>query len=167
MTNPWTPEPGADNDELGRLNAAVDDILGQPIPRTIRWADLDPQDHANALHTLGGWVQWLVTRYALDHRDTPPCWYRHGALVEELAALRGAWEVAFDPAQTANAPADWHMTFYYARLRLRDWAARTGCKTGEHRPDTTQDWAHNPDTSGWTQPFHAHLDHIVGRIDEG
>lgn len=158
MTQP--PEPGRDDGDVARLNAALDDVLGGPVPYAVRWADLDPQNLAAELHVLTGWVRWLVTRYALDHRDVPPCWYRHGALVEELTALRGAWDLAYDPAQSAAASADWQLTFAHARLRLRDWAARTGCKHGEHRPDTIERWARDPEGTGWTAALHNHLDHL-------
>lgn len=133
----------------------------QQLPRPIRWDDLEPQAHAAALHDLADWVRWLVVRYAMDQRDVPLCWYRHGALVEELSALRGAWQIAYDPTQPATAAVDWHATLAYGRQRLREWAARTGCRQREHRPDSIEPWAAHPDESGWTTTFYIHLDSIV------
>lgn len=156
-----TPPTNEQRDDMARVSLAFDDVLGGPVPYAVRWADLDPDNLAAELNVLAVWVRWLVTRYALDHRDVPPCWYLHGAHVEELAALRGAWDLAYDPAQTATATADWQLTFAHARLRLRDWAARTGCRAGQHRPDTVDEWAANPDNSGWNSGFREHLARIT------
>ena len=49
------------------------------------------------------WIRWCVRRYGLDHRTIPPCWYQHGALVEELSALRTGWQAAHTPTAPGNA----------------------------------------------------------------
>jgi len=33
----------------------------------------------------------------LDHRDVPPCWASHGALLEELSAMHTAHRACIDP----------------------------------------------------------------------
>jgi hypothetical protein len=44
---------------------------------------------------LADWIAWLMDRYSLDHRTVPCCWDQHGALVEELSALRTAWLASY------------------------------------------------------------------------
>jgi hypothetical protein len=136
------------------LDALVEQILGR-APRPVAWTRITAADAPAQWAALDTWVRWLVTRYALDHRDVPPCWYRHGYLVEELSALRGAHLVAFDPSQPASAPADWHTTFGNTRTRIRDWNTRTGCKPAQHRADTPADWAQEPDRSDQAADFAA------------
>jgi hypothetical protein len=66
---------------------------------------------------LEDWERWAVDRYELDYRTIPPCWARHGALVEELFALHSAWLTVFQPSSRGDAPMTWHDGFAKARLR--------------------------------------------------
>jgi len=75
----------------------------------------------------------MIDRYALDHRTIPPCWPEHGALLEELSALRTAWVTAFAEDSRGDAPLHWHAEFAAARQRLTEWVVRTGFRPGEHR----------------------------------
>lgn len=120
-----------DGDELVEL------VLGRR-PRPLDWSRLDHEALAAAHAALTEWVGWLVLRYGLDHRDVPPCWAQHGALVEELSALHTAHQASFDPGGSPMGPAEWHQILGNARARLQLWAARTGCRPAEHRPDLTQ-----------------------------
>ncbi|MGQ0631520.1 MAG: hypothetical protein ACT4P1_10790 [Sporichthyaceae bacterium] len=99
------------------------------------WATLTEVETEDALEELEDWVNWTVHRYALDRRVVPPCWDQHGALIEELSALRTAWLAGFGLIGRPEAPLEWHGHFAAARLRLAEWASRTGCRPGEHRPD--------------------------------
>lgn len=99
------------------------------------WATLTDIETEDALEELADWVNLTVERYALDHRTIPPCWDEHGALVEELSALRVAWFSAYGITGRPEAPLEWHTHFAAARQRLSDWASRTGCRPNEHRPD--------------------------------
>lgn len=101
----------------------------------ICWATLTDIETEDALDELEDWVGWALDRYALDRRTVPPCWDQHGALVEELSALRTAWIAAYALTGRPEAPLEWHGQFAVARQRLADWASRTGCRPGEHRPD--------------------------------
>ena len=105
-----------------------------PIP--LCWRALTAQERKDQVNALREWIGWLVGRYALDHRTVPPCWEQHGALLEELSALRTAWLTAFAVTSPGDSPLDWHTNFAAARLRLADWVSRTGCRVGEHRPDS-------------------------------
>ena len=102
-------------------------------PPPVCWPTLDEEKAEAAMTALTTWVTWLADRYGLDHRTVPLCWPQHGALVEELAALHGAWNAAYAQTAGAAAPLDWQAAFAAARERLQDWIARTGCRPGQHR----------------------------------
>ena len=102
-----------------------------PVP--LCWLALDDQERATHLRALGQWIGWLGDCYCLDHRIIPPCWEKHGALLEELSALWTAWRTAYATTSSGNAPLDWHAQFAASRQRLTDWVAKTGCRNGEHR----------------------------------
>ena len=55
--------------------------------------------------TLRDWVEWFTVRYDVPVSVVPNCWWRHGALVEELSALHVAHLAAFD-ASDAGFGAD-------------------------------------------------------------
>lgn len=131
-------DPGA-----GDVDELVDLILGH-APRPVDWTRLSADDAVTARDALTAWVRWLVGHYALDHRDVPPCWDLHGALVEELTALHTAHRACFDPAGGPMGPSEWHQVLANTRARLQLWASRTGCRPGEHRPDSPPDWAAHP-----------------------
>lgn len=99
----------------------------------ITWAFLKPGEAQEAMVDLADWVGWLVERYSLDARTVPPCWDYHGALVEELSALRISWITAQTTVATGDMPLQWHQAFALSRQRLADWVSRTGCRPGEHR----------------------------------
>ena len=102
-----------------------------PIP--ICWPMLGEAETTAHAQELVDWVDWVFDRYALDHRTIPPCWSQHGALLEELSALRTAWVTVYSADSVGDAPLRWHSEFAAARQRLTDWVARTGCRPGEHR----------------------------------
>lgn len=118
----------------------VEQMLGSPGPLAIVWSELSPVEAERTWVDLGRWVRWLGARYEIDGHELPPCWWRHGALVEELTALWGSWRVAYGEGQSVAAMADWHRIFHEARLRLREWAARTGCSAHDHRGGTIPPW---------------------------
>lgn len=101
----------------------------------ICWVALTDTQTAKAIASLEDWVTVIVYRYGLDHRTVPPCWQHHGALVEELSALFVGWVAAHAAGARPQAPLQWHAEFAAARLRLGEWASRTGCRPGEHRDD--------------------------------
>jgi hypothetical protein len=102
-------------------------------PLAVCWPTLSEQEAHDTFDALDDWVDWLTDRYGLDHRVIPPCWADHPALLEELSALRTAWLTAYCLTAPGDAPLTWHANFAHARQRLADWAARTGCRQGEHR----------------------------------
>ncbi|MGO8862022.1 MAG: hypothetical protein ACLQRH_14825 [Acidimicrobiales bacterium] len=62
------------------------------------------------LAVLAEWVESLEVRYAADGDWLRPCWWRHGFVIEELAALRQAWLAVYDESEAADARAAlrWH-----------------------------------------------------------
>jgi hypothetical protein len=59
------------------------------LPAT--WRTLPTDGEPVDLAVLAEWVNSLQVRYATEADWLKPCWWRHGFVVEELAALREAW----------------------------------------------------------------------------
>lgn len=104
-----------------------DDVLGASITR---WRDMPDDERPDAWDELRAFVEWIVTRYELTDNIIPACWYRHGALVEELSALRAAWDASFVVETDGGlGPIGWHERFALARTRITE-AYRGECKRG-------------------------------------
>ena len=90
------------------------------------------------------WVQWLVARYEL--LNIPDCWTHHGALVEELDALRIGWLDTIGRGQDGLAAVQWHDYFARTLERFdRRWRARNCEDT--HRDTILPAWVtKDPDT---------------------
>lgn len=148
-------------------NAAINEMLDTPTPITWRvnpddaTRTLDADTAQTAWEDLRGFVDWLVDRYALDHKTIPPCWYLHGALVDELTALWGAWETAYWPYASAADAAGWMQIFANTRIRLTEWAGRRGCRPDDHRPDRLRESV--CDRSTWDS--HVSVDLAYRRAD--
>lgn len=158
----WADEPSEPPGDgflggVADVDALVDQVLGGR-PRPVAWDKLDAAGAAPAWVELDGWVRWLVSRYGLDHREVPPCWFAHGAMVEELSALHTAHRAAFDAAGAPAAPAEWHQVLGSSRVRLQLAAARTGCRPGEHRPDHQAPWVTDPLATGYARAFGTHVE---------
>jgi hypothetical protein len=110
-------------------------VLHQPSgpPTPLMWAAHTPDELEHMLEGLDVWVTWLVDHYRLDRRYVPECWPKHWELIEELSALHQAWYAAYCTTAHADAPLTWHERFANARVRLAEWAARSGCRGTEHR----------------------------------
>lgn len=102
-------------------------------PRGSRsWRHMTPVQASEAWDELTGFADWLVNRYELTD-SLPACWYRHGAMVEELHALHLAWAGAYVHVSARPVdPAHWHELLHRALNRLREWD-RYGCAAGTHR----------------------------------
>ena len=109
-------------------------------PHVVCWPRLSVDDVEVELRRLGEWIGWLVARYSLDHRTIPPCWHQHGALIEELSALRSLWQACYGPDASPADPTNFHQHLGLALMRLRDWIARRDCKPGHHRNDKPSIW---------------------------
>jgi hypothetical protein len=78
-------------------------------PGPFDWRHLDQQAAAELWVELEQWVEWLRERYDFG-REIRPCWFQHGALVEELTAAmvahRASYQEVKDPHH--HGPAAWH-----------------------------------------------------------
>lgn len=115
----------------------------------LSWRTCPPEERGERLRQLEAWVDWLIERYAIGVETIPPCWWKHGALFEELTALWGAYLESVDPNNTRSAPAVWHQTLDLTLARLRAWASRRNCKpTVEGHVEDRHD-QREKDIAGW------------------
>lgn len=133
--------------QLGTLLATA----GGPV----NWRGMSSADAKAAWAQLCDWVEWFRREFIFDHRVVPPCWYRHSALVSVLSALHDHWRSAYDPLNTPAASSDWHRSLVQLEQRLRDWASRTGCTVGAHRPDVVAGYP--DDSAEWAA-------HVAGDV---
>jgi hypothetical protein len=149
------PEPDALRDDVDYLLAMLEPELAEgraaaiaaSTPRSTAaslggfastsahvWRNLSRFEAGKAWDELTTWVDWLVDRYQLD--DTlPACWYRHGAIVDELDALRAAWNVAYlGPNARLGDPAEWLKILALTLTHIHAWD-RYGCAAGTHHED--------------------------------
>lgn len=63
-------------------------------PSRFTWRYLDSEQSRALWAELIDWTTWIRDQYQLDTK-IPPCWYRHGPVVEELSALMAAWTDAY------------------------------------------------------------------------
>lgn len=121
-------------------------LFGEPVPVPIVWDDLSTGEAFDAWTDLSHFVTRLVRRFRIRPREIPPCWYRHGAAVDELTALWGSYLTCYSQEQPATAAADWMRILTDTRARLVEWMARCGCTATEHRDDPEVTWAdHDPE----------------------
>lgn len=120
----------------------------------VNWRALEDVEAPHVWTDLRQWVVWFTLRYDLPPRKIPPCWYRHGPLVEELSALHTAWLVSYDALDAGYGPIGWHERLAAALPRLAGWY-NGECHNGHtelpHGIDTTTpaDWA------DWIRTSHA------------
>lgn len=116
------------------------------IPATVNWRALTHAEAKTEWIQLGQWVHWLVNRYQLSTSMVPKCWPAHGALVEELSALRVAWLASYESeARSPIAGVEWHQQFDHCRSRMAQWAKAVAgsCDGGQHHSVETTE-APNP-----------------------
>jgi hypothetical protein len=137
-----------------------------PVKRRTSPTDGEPVD----LVVLAKWVNSLQVRYATESDWLKPCWWRHGFVVEELAALRQAWLAVYD----ANEPIDqtaglkWHEDAEKCRERIRKTVSiGSGCSAVSHLPDdpVTDDrrWIEECAALGRHQPGECASSHALDR----
>ena len=90
------------------------------------------------LEHLATWVDWMQERYATTGDWLRPCWWRHGFVVEELAALRTSWLGVFaaDEPPASTAALKWHEEAEKCRERIRRAISTgPGCTAVNHKPE--------------------------------
>ena len=125
-------------DEVDKLKSqqSASAAAGTQVPATKRIlpTEGEPVDIA----VLAKWVESLVVRYAAAGDWLRPCWWRHGFVIEELAALRVAWLAVYDASQPVDPTAGvrWHEEAERCRERIRRTInVGPGCSAVSHRPD--------------------------------
>lgn len=120
-------------------NTDPEDSDDLDIPVTVNWRALTRDEAKAEWAQLGQWVHWLVNRYQLTMSQVPACWPAHGALVEELSALRTAWVASYEAdTRSPIAGIEWHQQFDHCRSRMTQWtkAVAGGCDGGKsHKPE--------------------------------
>lgn len=107
-----------------------------PAPNAWLWSRMD-RDRAAALWVeLEEWVQWLRETYQFPQGQFPPCWYRHGAVREELTALMAAHKAAYPDEAGADAYRSdmtaWHTHEFWPVInRLRAIGGYSDCTAQE------------------------------------
>jgi hypothetical protein len=137
-------------DALARLEERINALEARRVdspaevvttPRSVVWPDLDERSTAAEWRHLGKWVDNLLARHPVHRRALRPCWRAHPDVVDELCALRAAWQGAYrslEPSSTAAV--DWMTRWLPATMARIDLEfSQAGCKAGrepEHRdPD--------------------------------
>lgn len=121
-----------------------------PDAAPIRWDRLDRTEAVRIWRELGEWVDHLIVRYELT--EITPCWFRHGAVVEELTALWTVWRVSFADDAPPQDGLMWHDHLDRARVRIQLWTRDSGCRSaGQHRPG-------RPPRSAAAADYAAHVD---------
>lgn len=114
---------------LGQRSPAPAPMGGGPV----HVPSLSEGEYEALLTDLRIWVDGLIARFALDVRTIPPCWERHNAMVETLAALRDAERGCFVDRPPATAGVEWIRALRDSAIALRDHTAITQCSAHEHR----------------------------------
>lgn len=114
----------------------------------VNWRTLEPENAQAAWAALREWVEWFTVRYNIDSTQIPDCWWRHGALVEELSALHSAHLAAFDESDSGFGPIGWHERLALARTRWKQGYAGS-CAHG-HKDMTPRTWQGKTDDAAWT-----------------
>jgi hypothetical protein len=125
--------------------------------RATNWRTMTDEQAPDEWEALRDWTEWFVRRYRVPESTVPPCWYRHGQLVEELSALHCAHRAAFDPSDSGNGPIGWHERLALALPRMSKVYAG-GCSNG-HREHPSRPWpkvATEEEWDAWIRQSHAH-----------
>lgn len=135
----------------------------------VDWRRLPHREVRTEWMLLRDWVEWFTVRYYIPVSVVPVCWWKHGALVEELSALHVAHLAAFDSSDSGFGAIGWHERLSLAQSRLQ--RAGAGCASG-HNETRPRSWATATDEqewNAWIDQTHAHGDTPVShnRKEEG
>ena len=89
------------------------------------------------LGVLADCVDFYQEYYDLDRMWLYSCWWRHPMVVQELAALRGAWMAIYQSDEPVHGAAalQWHEAAVRCRSRIREAITNgAGCLHNSHRP---------------------------------
>jgi hypothetical protein len=152
-----------DDIPLDELVASLPETWDDQAPRhtpgmlgitVISWRTLEDADAPQVWTELRDWVIWFTRRYNFPIRKIPPCWYKHGPLVEELSALHTAWLVSYDSLDAGYGPIGWHERLAVAIPRLAAWY-NGECHNGHTELPQNVDDAVPSDWADWIGQSHA------------
>ncbi|MBC9728229.1 hypothetical protein [Streptomyces sp. TRM68367] len=106
----------------------------RPAGEPVRWHELAAEQHAVLWPQFVSWVIWAADRYEMTTDQLPrQCWWKHGAVVEELTALWTSHESAYASGEDGgSAPYLWQDALARALERLgRFWLG--SCRNGQHK----------------------------------
>ncbi|WP_037620137.1 hypothetical protein [Streptomyces aureus] len=106
----------------------------RPAGEPVRWQELDAEQHAVLWPQFVSWVIWAADRYEMTTDQLPrQCWWKHGAVVEELTALWTSHESAYASGEDGgSAPYLWQDALARALERMgRFWLG--SCRNGQHK----------------------------------
>ncbi|MCA1220200.1 hypothetical protein [Streptomyces sp. 8L] len=124
-------------EQLGAGGAGSGDAADEqerPVGAPVRWHDLDGEQHSLLWPRFIHWVIWVADRYEMTTDQLPrQCWWKHGAVVEELTALWTSHESAYASGQDGGAaPYLWQDALARAVERMgRFWLG--ACRNGQHK----------------------------------
>ncbi|GAA1969047.1 hypothetical protein [Microbacterium deminutum] len=124
--------------------------------KVVDWRRLPDDEARHHWVILRRWVEWFTVRYGIPVSVVPTCWWRHGALVEELSALHVAHVVSFDSADTGLGPITWHEHLSLAIPRLTRAGAGCASSHSETRPRSWSRATDEQEWDAWTRQAHAH-----------
>jgi hypothetical protein len=137
------PPPPDHDDLLADHNPSSETIGGAAI----NWRTLPDGLAADVWRELREWVEWICDRYTVPEEVVPGCWWRHGAIVEDLAALHTAWTASYDTTDAGYGPIGFQERWFLAQTRLRSIAGGI-CAAG-HRNDRGRSFP--DDSHAWRQ----------------
>lgn len=153
----------SDDPNVRTLGALAHQSSGRPDPgpsayssRTVDWRTLNDERAPFEWSALRAWVEWFTVRFDIPPSVVPDCWWKHGEIVEELAALRSAHLQLFDASDTGIGPITWLQYLSTSLPRLT--RAGGGC-TREHREHRSRSWVSATDEqawAAWATQSHAH-----------
>lgn len=107
---------------VGALEDLVEQIVNQitdvPAGGPWCWRYLDPYEQVALFHEVRDWVDWMVVRYQVGS-VVMPCWYKHGAAIEELTALYVSWRATYQrkPRAYSDDLTAWHDRWFWPCIR--------------------------------------------------
>jgi hypothetical protein len=124
--------------------------------RTVNWRTLPPAEAPAVWAALREWVGWLIHRYELNSAQIPDCWFMHGAIVEELSALYGYWQLSFQPDGSGGGPIAFHDRLLPTLKRFPDYGL-TACAGTDHFLKSGRYFRnYTEETPTWEQTTHTY-----------
>jgi hypothetical protein len=107
----------------------------------LHWPSLTDAEASVAMDQLREWVEALVVRFAIEPRIVPPCWHRHGAMVEILSALRDHERADYADTASPTGAMEFVRALHDCQQLLGEQVAKTQCSLNGHRDDLMARWA--------------------------